>query len=104
MENLEQLRHAVHKWMVKHELTRDTRFYTPEAWEAREIVYLRDADLVLVFEGALYKLIYGRDRESFELYQEFEHLVRGSTSSVAMRGIWGSIPCRRCVAIPPHRA
>ena len=76
MQSVEKLRQRVHEWLVKHELDRDTRFYTPEEWTARKEPYLKNPELILIFEGALYRVIYGCGRDSIKLYGQLERLAR----------------------------
>jgi hypothetical protein len=76
VQNIEKLREAVRKWLVKNELSRDTRFYTPDEWAARKEPYLTNSKLVLIFEGALYRIIYGHTAHSVKLYAELERIAR----------------------------
>jgi hypothetical protein len=76
VQSVERVRQRIHEWLVKHELDRDTRFYTREEWTARKEPYLADPELVLTFEGALYRVVNGCDRDSIKLYGQLERLAR----------------------------
>src|SRR5271165_1233702 len=77
MQSIERLRLGVHEWLVEHELDGDTRFYTRNEWAARNEPYLANSDLILVFEGAMYRVMNGSGRECAKLYGDFEQFVRG---------------------------
>jgi len=77
MQSTERFRRRVDEWLVEHELDRDTTFYTREEWTARNEPFLAHSDLVLVFEGGLYRVMNGCDEDSMKLYDEFEQFVRG---------------------------
>ena len=64
MQSIERLKLRVHEWLVNRELVRDTRFYTRDEWMARKEPFLADSDLVLIFEGGLYRVMNGSDRDS----------------------------------------
>jgi hypothetical protein len=76
MQSIETLRQGVHQWLIDHDLHVDTAFHLRTAWEARKEPYLAGSDLVLVFEGALYRVMNGCDKDSIRLYDEFEQFVR----------------------------
>jgi hypothetical protein len=76
LQNIEKLRREVSKWLVRNELSLDTHFYTPGEWAARKEPYLVKAELVLVFEGALYRMINTCTADSVRVYAELERLAR----------------------------
>ncbi len=77
MQPIEKLKHGVYEWLVDHELDRDTRFYTPEEWQARDEPYLGSAELILVFEGGLFQIINGCHAANIPLYDDLVHFVQG---------------------------
>jgi hypothetical protein len=77
MQPIDSLRDSVSGWLARHELNRDTAFYTGEQWRARGERYLVDCAVVLVFEGELYRVVNGGNADSIRLYNDFEEFVRG---------------------------
>ena len=75
-KDIEKLRRRVHEWLIARELGCDTAFYTREEWEARKEPYLAQSELVLVFEGELYRVINDGHPENVQLYEELQQLVR----------------------------
>ncbi len=75
-QTIETLKRCLHDWLVDHELDRDTRFYTRDEWSARKEEYLADAALVLVFEGALYRVMNSHHAESIKLQDDLDQFVR----------------------------
>ena len=78
MEPIEKLKREVREWLVSHQPDRDTAFYGPDEWRARNEPYLADAALILVFEGAMFSVMNGHRNDSRELYDEFTRFLRGS--------------------------
>jgi hypothetical protein len=77
MQSIDELRRGVRDWLVDHELCGDTAFYTRAEWKARKEPFLADSELILAFEGALYRVMNGCDKDSIKLYDEFQGFVRG---------------------------
>jgi hypothetical protein len=77
MKGIDELQRTIHEWLVRHELNRDTAFYTKEQWQERKGPYLAESELVLVFEGELYRMVNDGHPENVALYRELEQLVRG---------------------------
>jgi hypothetical protein len=59
VQSIERLRLGVHDWLVNHELDRDAAFYTRDERKIRKEPFLPDSELVLVFEGGLYRVMNG---------------------------------------------
>ena len=97
MQSAEKLRQRVHEWLVKHELDRDTRFYTPEEWKARKEPYLKNPELVLIFEGACTASSTDAAETVSSSTVSWSDLLGdwGTTSSSDMPGTWVSRPSRR---------
>jgi len=99
MQSIERLRRGVHEWLVHHELYGDTAFYSREEWEARKEPYLAQSDLILVFEGELFRVMNGGHEESIKLYDEFEQVVRGLGYFFELGHAWSMgfypLPARR---------
>lgn len=53
-DRLGKLRQSLKEWLARNELDGDTQFWTPAEWRSRHEDYLRDAELVLTFEGGLH--------------------------------------------------
>ena len=106
MHNIEKLRNTISKWLVKNELARDTEFYTRKEWTARNEPYIQDAELVLIFEGALYHVLYGTPLIASKCTPSLSEWPgdTATTSSSGMPGTWASIPpadvCRRLRLAP----
>jgi hypothetical protein len=69
------LRRELREWLVSHRLDRDTAFLDSDQWHARNEPYLRDASLILIFEGALFSVVNGRREDSVELYDQLTRLA-----------------------------
>jgi hypothetical protein len=99
VQSIERLRLGVYEWLVDHELDRDAKFYTRDEWKARKEPFLADSALVLVFEGGLYRVMNGCDRDSIKLYGELEQSVRGFGYFSELGHAWNmgfyALPSRR---------
>lgn len=87
MQPIDRLKFAVQEWLLHHELAGDTAFHTPEEWRARGERYCTEAELILVFEGGLYRLLNGYSG-GVKLYEEFERLVNGFGYFYRMGNAW----------------
>lgn len=76
MQQIQLLRQAVQDWLASNDLALDTRFHTPREWAERKEPYLDRSELVLVFEGKLYRMINGCNADSVRVYAELEQLAR----------------------------
>jgi hypothetical protein len=99
VQSIERLRLGVHEWLVNHELDRDATFFTRDEWRVRNEPYLADSELVLVFEGGLYRVMNGCDKNSIKLYDELEQFVRGLGYFFELGHAWNmgfyALPARR---------
>ena len=59
MKSIVTLRRCVQEWLANHELDGDTAFCTRGEWTAQDAAFLAHSELILVFEGELYRVASG---------------------------------------------
>lgn len=73
-----RLRTAIAAFLFKHQVGTDTNFYTQAEWAAKNEEYLRNAPLVMTFEGTFNHIMNLHPVPGYvAIYNEFDQLCRG---------------------------